>query len=151
MVTRSRAREVLLFAALLLGIVTMHTLGHPSGHGSARSSGYSSYSSDEGSGGHGHSSSAMSHPLSSPPGRAQEHAAGASMTADMPPMNGMDPLSVCLAVLGGATLLLLLAAALGTPWASGATQPARAGLLRALWPHPPPQRTLLSRLSVLRI
>ncbi|WP_369246143.1 DUF6153 family protein [Streptomyces sp. R41] len=145
MVTRSRAREVLLFAALLLGIVTMHTLGHPSGHGSDRSSGYSSH---EGS---GHSSYAMAQAMSSTPGHAQEHTTGASMNADMPPMNGMDPLSVCLAVLGGATLVLLLAAALGTPCASGATPPTRARLLQALWPNPPPQITLLSRLSVLRI
>lgn len=150
MVTRSRAREVVLFAALLLGIVTMHTLGHPSAHGSDRSSGYSS---DEGSGGYGHSSYAMSQTMPSPPGHAQEHTTGASPNADMPmpPVHGMDPLSVCLAVLGGFTLVLLLVAALGTPWASGATQPALARLLRALWPHPPPRRILLSRLSVLRI
>jgi hypothetical protein len=67
-------------------------------------------------------------------------------------MSGMDPLSVCLAVLlGGFTLLLLLATALGRPGAAAVHPAVLTRLLRALWPVPPPPRTLLSRLSVLRI
>ncbi|MFD4415268.1 DUF6153 family protein [Streptomyces sp. NPDC058476] len=127
MSTRSRTYgQLLLFAVLLFGIVTMHTLGHPSAHGPAEGPGHATY--------------AMAH--------TDRHAAPASVSAEMPPMTGMDPLSVCLAVLGGFTLVLLLALALSGPWASGAARPT---LPHALWPEPPPPRTLLSRLSVLRI
>ncbi|MFC7267254.1 DUF6153 family protein [Streptomyces lutosisoli] len=130
MTTRSRTPQLLLFAALLLGIVTMHTLGHPSGHTSLH--------------GPGHPSSTMS---------PHEHAAEPLLTTATATGTGMDmdPLSVCLAVLGGFTLALLLALAVGHPWTSGTAHPPLARLLRALWPNPPPPRTLLSRLSVLRI
>jgi hypothetical protein len=64
----------------------------------------------------------------------------------------MDPLAVCLAVLGGFTLLLLLAVAWsGRPWTDAVRPPVLARLLRTLRPEPPPPRTLLARLSVLRI
>lgn len=64
---------------------------------------------------------------------------------------GMDPLSVCLAVLGAFTLVLLLKAGLSRP--GGLAAPARplARLLDGLRPNPPPPRILLSHLSVLRI
>ncbi|WP_369258226.1 DUF6153 family protein [Streptomyces sp. R35] len=132
MTTRSRTPQLLLFAALLLGIVTMHTLGHPSGHTSLQ-------------GGPGHPSSTMS---------PHEHAAEPLLTTATATGTGMDmdPLDVCLAVLGGFTLALLFALAVaGHPGATTAEHPPLARLLRALWPNPPPPRTLLSRLSVLRI
>ncbi|MEU5050872.1 hypothetical protein [Streptomyces sp. NPDC021096] len=64
----------------------------------------------------------------------------------------MDPMSVCLAVLGaGWTVALLLSlAALRRP--AGADAPAgRAWFSRALWPVPPPRHKALARLSVLRV
>ncbi|MFD4632712.1 hypothetical protein ACFVYR_13060 [Streptomyces sp. NPDC058284] len=63
----------------------------------------------------------------------------------------MDPLSVCLAVLGAFTLLLLVRAGLLRPGGTLAPLPAPWRLPHALRPNPPPPRILLARLSVLRI
>lgn len=122
--------RLLLFAVLLLGVVTMHTLGHPSENGPAAHS----------------SMAAVHHEVRVP---MPESVTAVSPLPD--PMGGMDPSSVCLAVLGAFTLVLLLAAALGggRPVCPGAPSPTR--LLHALWPNPPPPRLLLTRLSVLRI
>ncbi|MFZ4265842.1 hypothetical protein [Streptomyces arboris] len=125
--------QLLLLAALLFGIVTMHTVGHPAEHAPsaavavADAAALAEVASD---GAH------PSHP-------SPEHS----------PMSGMDPLSVCLAVLGawglalvGVWLLLGLRAdgrALGTP--------VGAGLLRVLRPNPPPPISVLASVSVLRI
>ena len=87
---------MLLLAVLLLGIVTLHTLGHPS-------------------------------------------------------EQGLAPWSVCLAVLGAFTLVLLLSAALGGSHSTHLSPPRPARLLRAPWPDPPPARPSFSGLSVLRI
>ncbi|MHA5048398.1 hypothetical protein [Streptomyces sp. SD15] len=164
MTTRSRTRralragagygQLLLFAALLFGIVTMHTLGHPSGHGGDGAGPGSAHSAHTVAGVAEAPLPGMSAAVSEAHGQAAEtrHAATAELSdTEMPPMSGMDPLSVCLAVLGGFALLLLLAVALGRPWADSLRPPALTRLLRALWPNPPPPRTLLSRLSVLRI
>ncbi|MFF4354550.1 hypothetical protein [Streptomyces sp. NPDC001530] len=136
-----------------LGEGSGHSLGQGSGHAPGEGSGGSLGPGSGQSLGQGsrHSPYSMAYDMSSPSGRAQAHTTPASPSSVAPPMTGMDPLSVCLAVLGGFTLVLLLAAAMGRPWASGARPPALARLLRGLWPKPPPQRTLLSRLSVLRI
>ncbi|GAA1919299.1 hypothetical protein GCM10009837_50690 [Streptomyces durmitorensis] len=81
---------------------------------------------------------------------ARPHLAATSASAPVG-MDGMDPLSVCLAVLSALTLLLLLKAGLLRP--GGFAVPTRplARLLDGLRPNPPPPRILLSRLSVLRI
>jgi len=154
MTTKNRGRygQLLLFAALLFGIVTMHTLGHPSGHGLAHGpdagTGQMSYGvhlADGGDAPSAHEAGGMADP-------GTLMTSTTAMTSGMPPMSSMDPLSVCLAVLlGGFTLLLLLATALGRPGPAAARPAALSRLLRALWPVPPPPRTLLSRLSVLRI
>ncbi|MFC9032550.1 hypothetical protein [Streptomyces arboris] len=126
--------QLLLLAALLFGIVTMHTVGHPAAEHApsaavavADAVALAEVASD---GAH------PSHP-------SPEHS----------PMSGMDPLSVCLAVLGawglalvGVWLLLGLRAdgrPLGTP--------VGAGLLRVLRPNPPPPISVLASVSVLRI
>ncbi|MER5950683.1 DUF6153 family protein [Streptomyces sp. NPDC001904] len=122
--------RLLLFVALLLGIFGMHTLGHPTGH----------------SMGHG---TASGHSMAAP---AAVHAAPVTAHRhEMPGDGGMDPLSVCLAVLGSFTLLLLLAAAPLRPAGTAAPGPALRGPGHAHRPRPPPPRSALSLLSVLRI
>jgi hypothetical protein len=131
--------RLMLFAALLFGIVTMHTVGHPAEHGGSSSP------------------AAMTEHVARAPGvtDAQPHTPPPS-THDSPasgaPMSGMDPLSVCLAVLGvwglalvGARLLGLRADGrpLGTP--VGARPP------RGPRPVPPPRISVLASVSVLRI
>ncbi|MEW2525965.1 hypothetical protein [Streptomyces sp. NPDC047071] len=63
---------------------------------------------------------------------------------------GMDPMSVCLAVLGGALVLALFGTVAARPPAAAPVL-LPAGLRAAPWPEPPPPRALLARLSVLRI
>ncbi|MEU5425466.1 DUF6153 family protein [Streptomyces olivoreticuli] len=127
--------RLLLFAALLLGIVTMHTLGHPTGHGENRGTA-------------SHAMAAMADDPAAAPHASDHHAASVHGES-----HGMDPMSVCLAVLGSALLVLVLllgAAALRRL----APVPAvvRARLLAALRPIPPPPRhKALARLSVLRV
>ncbi|WP_327356558.1 hypothetical protein [Streptomyces sp. NBC_01304] len=77
-------------------------------------------------------------------------AAGPVVSGPDVPVHGMDPMTVCLAVLGAFTLALLVAAAL-LPGTAPAPSAPRAPPLRALWPAAPPPRSRLSRLSVLRI
>ncbi|MFF2143750.1 hypothetical protein [Kitasatospora sp. NPDC058190] len=128
--------RLLLLAALLLGVVTMHTLGHPTG----------------GHGGHGGLGAEVAAVQQMP----EHHAAAvptapASMTAAPAAADGMDPMTVCLAVLAGWTLVLLIAGPLLGRSGDAAAE-VRARLLRAVRALPPPEggRMLLNRLSVLR-
>lgn len=125
--------RLLLFAALLLGIVTMHSFGHPAAHG------------DD---------------LHAPPAVVTGHVAGPA-AAPLPPSDDghgmpMNPTSVCLAVLGGAAVGLL-GALTSLATRSRRARVAPPGLLARWLPRlatgPPPSagRTLLSRLSVLRV
>lgn len=127
-------RRLLLLAVLLLGIVTMHTLGHPSEQGSGAPSPIGTH---------------QSHRTAAAPTPTPAHVSATS--ADSTPMAGMDPGSVCLAVLGTFTLVLLLAAAFGGSPSTHVSPPRPARLLWALWPDPPPARPSFSGLSVLRI
>lgn len=113
--------QLMLFAALLFGIVTMHTVGHPAEH--------------SGSAG----MSAASAPTSESPDAMGGHPAPHGSPGADAPMSGMDPLSVCLAVLGvwGLALVgswLLGLRADGRPLGT----PVGAGLPHALRPNPPP-------------
>ncbi|MFI8904632.1 hypothetical protein ACIGV8_03675 [Streptomyces albidoflavus] len=148
-----RAGRLLLLAALLLGVLTMHTLGHPTGdHGSAH-----------GAAAHGPGTvaAAPAGPVAES-GAAEHHspAAGATTGAltgtpdSSDPLPGTDPLSVCLAVLAALTLGLLLRAG-GLLWRGAARGSAArvplTGRRGAQWPIAPPTRLALARLSVLRI
>ncbi|WP_162689129.1 hypothetical protein [Streptomyces sp. ICC1] len=66
------------------------------------------------------------------------------------PHTGMDPMSVCVAVLGTLTLLILGAGLIGprraAPLGGAARAPGRSG-----GPDPPPPRELLTLLAVLRV
>ncbi|MFD4002262.1 MULTISPECIES: hypothetical protein [Streptomyces] len=135
--TRSRSvtyGQLMLFAALLFGIVTMHTVGHPAEHGESAAMSAASASS------------------SASPAAMGEHPSPHGSPGADAPMSGMDPLSVCLAVLGvwGLALVgswLLGLRADGRPLGT----PVGAGLLRVLRPNPPPPISVLASVSVLRI
>ncbi|MFJ7911326.1 hypothetical protein [Kitasatospora sp. NPDC096204] len=139
------APRLLLLAALLLGIVTMHTLGHPSG-------GHGGSGGHEGPGTHAsamHPAGAVHHGPAVEPVRYA--ASAADLAADPAAPGGMDPMTVCLAVLAGWTLVFLLAGSL-LRHSGDAAADVRARLLRAVRALPPPGggRILLTRLSVLR-
>ncbi|MFG2761914.1 hypothetical protein [Streptomyces rubiginosohelvolus] len=135
--TRNRSvtyGQLMLFAALLFGIVTMHTVGHPAEHGGSATMSAASASS------------------SASPAAMGEHPSPHGSPGADAPMSGMDPLSVCLAVLGvwGLALVgswLLGLRADGRPLGT----PVGAGLLRVLRPNPPPPISVLASVSVLRI
>ncbi|MFD4480311.1 hypothetical protein ACFWPU_29940 [Streptomyces sp. NPDC058471] len=151
----ANGKQLLLLAALLFGIVTMHTLGHPTGHSPSSTASMATHSSSAAtdlSASHerGPEQDVGRHQMSETGATTVSASATASDPA-MPGMDGMDPLSVCLAVLAALTLVLLLKAGLLRP--GGFAVPVRplARLLDGLRPSPPPPRILLSRLSVLRI
>ncbi|MBV7248684.1 DUF6153 family protein [Streptomyces sp. MW-W600-10] len=130
--------RLMLLAALLFGIVTMHTVGHPAEHSAASSA--------------ASTATAAEHMAPAAPVADPSHPSAHGSPGSDAPMSGMDPLSVCLAVLGvwglallGAWLLGLRAdrRPLGTP--------VGAGLPRVLRPNPPPPISVLASASVLRI
>ncbi|MEU2760688.1 MULTISPECIES: hypothetical protein [unclassified Streptomyces] len=183
--TRSRGvtyGQLMLFAALLFGIVTMHTVGHPAEHGgaTAMSTAFASEAPASGtSASQASASPAASSPAASssdassspawaghaPPAHAPAPACAPGL-ADAPPpsshdvpgagadapLSGMDPLSVCLAVLGVWTLALAGPRLFGLR-ADGQPlgTPVGAGLLRVLRPNPPSPIPVLAGISVLRI
>ncbi|MFB7128669.1 hypothetical protein [Kitasatospora sp. NPDC056273] len=147
------APRLLLLAALLFGIVTMHTLGHPGG-------GHGGSGGHEGAGTHAsavhpaHPAAAVHHGPAATPmeaASAVDPAISAASAVDPTIAGGMDPMAVCLAVLAGWTLVLLLAGPLLRRSGDAAAE-VRARLLRAVRALPPPGggRILLTRLSVLR-
>ncbi|MFJ2769993.1 hypothetical protein [Streptomyces sp. NPDC087300] len=169
--TRSRTGygQLLLLAALLFGIVTMHTLGHPSGgHEGAGTSAPAAAAAPVPAS--GTASSPMRHGMggmAAPDAVGGEHGSGsdgrgsdgrgahrAHQAAPAPERHdgmSMDPLSVCLAVLGAFTLVLLVRAGLLRPGGILARLPATGRLTHGPRPDPPPARIRLARLSVLRI
>ncbi|WP_411093864.1 hypothetical protein [Streptomyces sp. 021-3] len=150
-----RAGRLLLLAALLLGVLTMHTLGHPTGdHGGAHSGAHGAA--------HGPGTVAAAPAAPAGSGVAEHHSPAAGIAAgavtgtpdSSDPLPGTDPLSVCLAVLAALTLGLLVRAG-GLLWGGAAPGSAARVLLTgrrgAQWPIAPPTRLALARLSVLRI
>lgn len=139
--------QLMLFAALLFGIVTMHTVGHPAEHGG---SSVSAPAMTE------HAAQAPG-PDRAPglvpaPGVADAQQPPHDSPGSGAPMSGMDPLSVCLAVLGVWGLALV------GSWLLGLRTDGRplgtrvgAGPLRVLRPIPPPRISVLASVSVLRI
>ncbi|MEU4062646.1 DUF6153 family protein [Streptomyces wedmorensis] len=119
----------MLAAALLVGIVLMHVLGHPGEHADAtHASG-------------GHAAAAVEHAVVD---------AGHAMAPD--PAHGAGVAAVCLAVLGaGIGVLLVVRGAL--VHRRRAAAPSVARIAHALRAIPPPESpdSLLNRLSLLRI
>ncbi|MFD9886858.1 hypothetical protein ACFWZT_35975 [Streptomyces alboflavus] len=175
----TRASHLALLVALLFGIVAMHSLGHPREHGASAERATGGGHAGVAAGGHAGAAAGDGHARGESGGvharvdTGDGHARGAMAMgpADVGPAglspaavgpaagdptgghdSGMDPLSVCLAVLGAAlTLALLHAAVRHRPWAAPAHVPGLARLLDALRPNPPPPRALLTRLAVLRV
>ncbi|MEY2228881.1 MULTISPECIES: hypothetical protein [Streptomyces] len=153
--TRSARRaapgaRLLLLAALLLGIVTMHTLGHPT----------ESHAMQDVS--PAHSVASAQRPAPAVHGGTRHTAAATTATTGVPspavpawgyemPATEMDPMSVCLAVLAGLVVLLIGTDRTGSrraaPLGGAARIPGRSGG----GPDPPSPRELLTRLAVLRV
>lgn len=178
----ARWPRLLLLAALLLGIVTMHTLGHPSrshtmqdaapaaavapaGRAADRTPGDAAAArpgdmpgAPSGLASGGRSDRVPDHAAGLADDREAAPPTGTSHASDAPgpaaeaplPGSGTDPLSVCLAVLGGLTLLILGAGPArlrdAAPLGGAARAPGRSG-----GPDPPTPRELLTRLAVLRV
>ncbi|MFC0848649.1 hypothetical protein ACFH04_33820 [Streptomyces noboritoensis] len=120
--------QLLLCAALLFGIFTMHTVGHPAEHTAAAPVEHTSMT------------------MAAPAGHD-----GAAATPRHEPMRGMDPGSVCLAVLGVWGLALLAVRLLSARGRTPGTTVVRGRTLRPLWPNPPPPYgSSVAALSVLR-
>ncbi|WP_374190516.1 hypothetical protein [Streptomyces sp. RB110-2] len=204
--------QLVLFATLLFGIVTMHTVGHPAEHGGRAASLSSAGPAADSSAGPAADSSAVTaedfsaifvahaspvtaegfpsvtaggfsavivagfssatvmtdasaavvaHPSATGAAAADTASPSSPGTAHTPghgsggdaPMSGMDPLSVCLAVLGAWGLALLATWLLLGLRAGGRRlgAPVGAGLLRAARPNPPPSISVLAAVSVLRM
>ncbi|MBT2393632.1 hypothetical protein J7E87_30555 [Streptomyces sp. ISL-1] len=133
---RARFGQLLLFIALLFGIAMMHTVGHPVPGNDGGAAEHTVASSTA------HIASVVHQQIAGP--------AVLPRTGPELPGMGMDPMAVCLAVLDTFSVFLL-AGGLLRP--GPATPPAvcHARIFRALWPNPPSRKTLLARLSVLRI
>ncbi|WP_405493500.1 hypothetical protein [Streptomyces sp. NBC_00096] len=172
-----------LLATLLLGIVTMHTLGHPTrahamddvpsvrfvplaGHapsgsapGDSAPSGAALHGAmrDDGARAGGMRDDGArdygTRAGGAPGAGAAAHSVpdARALAADAPrPHTGMDPMSVCLAVLGALTLLFLGAGPAGPRRAAPLGGAARASG-RSGGPDPPLPRELLTLLAVLRV
>ncbi|MFJ5997307.1 hypothetical protein [Streptomyces sp. NPDC092370] len=140
---------LLLVVMLTLGVFAMHTMGHPehsSGHGMSGAIPAVAGAHQDGMA----HQAAPSEPLSLPETTA-EHGTAASPTKS--PVNefpsGMDPMSVCLAVLTVWLLGLFLHALVFRRHERLTVLLARSMALAR--PGTPPPRPLLSQLSVLRI
>ncbi|WP_412542945.1 DUF6153 family protein [Longispora sp. K20-0274] len=128
----ARSLRLAFLALLALGIACMHTLGHPSaGHGATPTMAAMA-------------GAAHPHPL---------HAAGSAVEAFEGFGTGLDPMTMCLAILTISALAFLLLAVKGlrsATWSAGDTTI----LAQAMGPGPPPsarQGLVLTELSVLRI
>ncbi|MFI7340391.1 hypothetical protein ACIBUY_20975 [Streptomyces sp. NPDC050085] len=167
---RTGRGQLLLFVALLFGIVGMHTLGHPTGHAMEHATGQAPAAAVHAAQMPVSESASVSAPMTTSMPASMPAPMPMQMSTLMPALmsaertqavadehpspgdSGMDPLGVCLAVLGSFTLLLLTAAVLRP--LLGTDLPGRAalrGTALAQRPNPPPPRATLSRLSVLRI
>ena len=141
---RTGTGQLLLLAALLLGIVTMHTLGHPSEHTSDTATASAPAAAPVLT-----AASVTSHGAGHHADHGSEHGSDPGDGHDGRGGMSMDPLSVCLAVIGAFTLVVLVRAGLWRPGGTLARAPAAGRLLHGPRPEPPP--VPLSRLSVLRL
>ncbi|MGW3060482.1 hypothetical protein ACWC98_31760 [Streptomyces goshikiensis] len=139
-----------LLAALLLGIVTMHTLGHPSeSHAMEDVPGARTVAQEHPLPAHQATAAHQAPAHRAPAAHAVAPAPGGGPAVHAPPGSAMDPMSVCLAVLAGLVLLALDRALVRYDGgrATGGRLPGRV----PAGPDPPGPRELLRRLAVLRV
>ncbi|MBY8886303.1 hypothetical protein K7472_15725 [Streptomyces sp. PTM05] len=147
-------RRLLLVAALVLGVAAMHSFGHPmapTGTMTATRSMTATTPMTSMSPMTPMTSTAVTAHASSVTGH-QDVGRTADAAHGSRSLPAMDPMDVCLAVLGSwavALLLLLGVAVLRRPGVLAAARALRLGRVR--WPQPPPLSTALVRQSVLRI
>ncbi|MEN2418787.1 hypothetical protein AABB02_11815 [Streptomyces rimosus] len=150
--------RLLLFAALIVGIVGMHTLGHPvGGHGSGAMGAAQPMPAAHQPMAAAHQEHAQPMPDPHQEHAARQHAAqqvtvrASSSIADDD--HAMNPGAVCLAVLSLWVLVLVRTGRLLGRRAADLLAAVRARLLRGLRPLPPPvpRHKHLARLSVLRV
>ncbi|MFE7324906.1 hypothetical protein ACFU8W_08020 [Streptomyces sp. NPDC057565] len=130
---------LLLFAALLFGLFTMHTVGYPAEHGGHEAVVTMDHLRDQEAQG------------VQPASSTTEPSAKHSSVPPTPMGDGMNPMAVCLAVLGAWGLALLAGRLMARRAAEHLLVAAGALLSRALWSGPPPAMTAPARLSALRI
>ncbi|MFJ6719259.1 MULTISPECIES: DUF6153 family protein [unclassified Streptomyces] len=128
--------HLLLIIMLALGVLVMHSVGHPDSPTAHPSAQPSAHRADQRTA-HAATAMAVAAPADGP--RAAPHDPGMRM----------DMASLCVAVLGAAILLVLLRAALGRA-VRGPARP-RSGAVTAPAPRPPPLISDLALLSILRI
>ncbi|MFI6056846.1 hypothetical protein [Streptomyces sp. NPDC051286] len=131
--------QLLLFAALLFGIFTVHTVRHPAEHSGHEAVVTTDHVRNQGAQGI-HPASAMTEP-------SVEHAS----VPPVPVGDGTDPMAVCLAVLGAWGLALLAGRLMALRTAEHLLVSAGALLSRALRSGLSPAMTAPGRLSALRI
>ncbi|MEW2485607.1 hypothetical protein [Streptomyces sp. NPDC048411] len=131
--------QLLLFAALLFGIFTMHTVGHPAEHSGHEAVVTTGHVRDQGAQGID-PASAMTEP-------SMEHAS----VPPLPMSDGTDPMAACLAVLGAWGLALLAGRLMALRTAEHLLVAGGALLSRAPRSGPSPAMTVPGRLSALRI
>ncbi|MEU7022943.1 hypothetical protein ABZ990_20110 [Streptomyces sp. NPDC046203] len=164
---RTRGVErLLLLAALLFGLVTMHTLGHgPTGHDASAlarmaapaAAGHSHHGLARGAT-VGTEADSTVHATSTANANATVTRAGpATVSAaphdhSMPPAHGNGgPLAVCLAVLGALVVVLGGTMLLRARRRAGRLGAGPTGVRWIAWPQPPPGLAVLDRVAVLRI
>jgi hypothetical protein len=162
-----RARGVerlLLLAALLLGLVTMHTMGHgPTGHdasalprlaaSAAGGPGHQTYQGPQDHQGHQgpHGLTDRQTADGTDSGALAATAALAPHDSHPPSHGAGGPLAVCLAVLGALVVVLGGAALLRARRRAGRLGAGPTGVRWIAWPLPPPGLAVLDRVAVLRI
>ncbi|MCX5277712.1 MULTISPECIES: hypothetical protein [Streptomyces] len=129
--------RLLLSAALLVGLVTMHVLGHPAEHASSRTP---------------DRLATVAFTVVTVDGEHRTTADAAPAKGGHTPLPGLDTALVCLALLTACTVVFRVSPS-SRYRLSGLLLAGLARLLRALWPMPPPvsRSTFLARLSLLRI
>ncbi|MEU6759069.1 hypothetical protein [Streptomyces sp. NPDC046685] len=139
--------RLLLLAALLLGIVAMHSLGHPADSHAVEDA---PAGRSVASAGHTRGAERVHAQDPIPAAGAPLPTAAVGISTGTGTGTGMDPMSVCLAVLTGLVLLYLGAGPAGSsdtaPLGGAARIPGRSG-----GPGSSSPRELLTRLAVLRV
>ncbi|MFI0819533.1 hypothetical protein ACH4TX_24615 [Streptomyces sp. NPDC021098] len=140
-------RRLLFVVLLVLGVLMMHSMGHPDGGPGMSTSAHASGGTHEAM--RDTPAMAASHDGASHDHGSRDGSAVAAQRAPSAPMTGMDMASLCVAVLGAWVLTAVLRAALVRR--RGPPPPRSAPVTAVPRPVPPSPGPDLTTLSVLRI